>query len=482
MSLQGRVLGGRYALGPRVGAGGMADVYQATDRVLGRTVAVKVLHFPDDRDPEPVTRFQREAKTAAGLSHPNIVAVYDTGADDGLYYIVMEHVDGENLADLLDRQGPLAPATAAQIGWSVCQALAAAHERGLVHRDVKPANVIVSRTGAVKVTDFGIAKAMATTTAGRTGSGPVLGTASYMSPEQAQGQRVDERSDLYSLGCVLYALLTGSPPFVNDTAIGVIWQHVAEEPVPVAERRPDAGPGLTAVVGRALAKRPDDRYQTADAMGDDLERAAGALGAAGVPSRPTAGVTGAATMRRRPALAGWALLGGLVLVVLLLAVLLRGGLQGGERGSGAVAAGSSAGPPPSTPPPPTTVATTTARTVTSTTARSSTTTTTGASTTTPKPPPTRPGLPAALADLTEVLTAGVLDGTVTPHAHDDLVHGARDVVTVVRAGDDAEARKKIDGLGRKTEELIDKGEIKPAAAGRVRDAVAAFGAAAERAI
>jgi len=207
----------------------MASVYWATDRVLQRTVAVKVLGPPYDQDPAFVDRFRHEARAAAGLSHPNIVAVFDRGSAAGVHYLVMEYVQGETLAGTLRRQGVLEPRRAAEVGrrW-VCEALEAAHARGLVHRDIKPANVLVSRAGLVKVADFGIAKAAATPTL--TGSRGLLGTAAYLSPEQAQGGPVDARSDLYALGCVLYELLTGAPPFVADSPLVAVARQVPGRP------------------------------------------------------------------------------------------------------------------------------------------------------------------------------------------------------------------------------------------------------------
>ena len=502
MSIQGRVLGGRYVLGSKLGTGGMASVYKATDRMLRRTVAVKVLHFPYDEDPAFVPRFQREARTTARLSHPNIVTVFDTGSDDDLYYIVMEYVDGDDLATLIGREGAQAPATAAQIAWSVCQALAAAHENGLVHRDVKPGNIIVSRAGAVKVTDFGIAKAMASATTNRTGSGSVLGTASYMSPEQAQGRGVDERSDLYSLGCVLYELLAGAPPFVNDTAMGVIWHHVTEDPDPLAVRRPGIDAGLAAVVGKALAKQPAERYQTAQAMGEDLERVIATLAPHGGPSPPspteragrqagpalpalssTAAEAGAAaTGRGRQGRLGWLLVAGLALVAVLLVALLRdGGSPAGDRGAGT--AGTIV--PATTLPPTTALSAATAPSTTAPVTTRPSTTSPGSPTSaaSSRPPaPTRLSLPAALANLTEVLAAGRLEGTVAPPAYDDLVHKAEDVVIAVQKGDDEEARKKLQDLNESTDERIAKGEISPAAAGGVREAVADLNVAAARAM
>src|SRR5919197_1698044 len=286
MTRHGQVLAGRYELGPLLGVGGMASVYQATDRLLDRTVAVKVLGPPYDQDPALVERFRDEARVAAGLSHPNIVAVFDSGSEAGVQYLVMEYVQGETLADTLRRQGVLAPRRAAEVGRRVCEALEAAHARGLVHRDVKPANVLVSRAGQVKVADFGIASAAATPTL--TDGGIVLGTAAYLSPEQAQGGPVDARSDVYALGCVLYELLTGTPPFMPDSPAGVAARQAAQAPAPPSRRNPQVGPELDAVVMTALAKQPPRRYQTAWAMGQDLERIVGGGGDGAVGLRPAA--------------------------------------------------------------------------------------------------------------------------------------------------------------------------------------------------
>jgi eukaryotic-like serine/threonine-protein kinase len=269
MTLQGRVLGGRYALGARVGVGGMGQVYRARDRVLERTVAVNVLSAGSTDDLELVARFGREARAAAALNHPNIVAVFDSGVDGDLQYLVMEYVEGQSLAGLLRRERPLGPRRVAEAGRQVCQALAAAHAAGLVHRDITPANVLVDPAGLVKVADFGIAKLAPATT--MTGD-KVLGTAAYLAPEQAQGRPVDGRSDLYSLGCVLYALLTGAPPFAGDSPVAMAARHVTEQPTPPSHHNPRVGPALEAVVLTALAKAPADRYQSAAAMAQDLER------------------------------------------------------------------------------------------------------------------------------------------------------------------------------------------------------------------
>jgi serine/threonine protein kinase len=215
MTLQGQVLAGRYALGGLLGAGGMGQVYRVRDRVLERTVAVKVLSPAATQDLALVARFDREARAAAALHHPNIVTVFDSGTHGDLHYLVMEYVDGQSLAGLLRQEGVLEPRRAAEVGCQVCQALAAAHAGGLVHRDITPGNVLVDQEGLVKVADFGIAKLTAATT--MTGDGMLLGTAAYLAPEQAQGRPVDGRSDLYGLGCVLYELVTGAPPFAGDS-------------------------------------------------------------------------------------------------------------------------------------------------------------------------------------------------------------------------------------------------------------------------
>ena len=259
MTLQGRVLAGRYALGAPLGAGGMGQVYRARDRVLERTVAVKVLSPAATQDRALVARFGREARAAAALHHPNIVAVFDSGAHGDLQYLVMEYVDGQSLARLLRQEGMLEPRRAAEVGRQVCQALAAAHAAGLVHRDITPGNLLVDPAGLVKVADFGIAKLAAAST--MTGDGMLLGTAAYLSPEQAQGRPVDGRSDLYALGCVLYELVTGAPPFAGDSSVAVAARQVTEQPIPPSDRNPRVSPALEAVVLTALAKDPADRYR-----------------------------------------------------------------------------------------------------------------------------------------------------------------------------------------------------------------------------
>ncbi|MFJ5305185.1 Stk1 family PASTA domain-containing Ser/Thr kinase [Streptomyces sp. NPDC088350] len=270
-----RRLGGRYELGQVLGRGGMAEVYLAHDTRLGRTVAVKTLRVDLARDPSFQARFRREAQSAASLNHPAIVAVYDTGEDyvDGVSipYIVMEYVDGSTLRELLHSGRKLLPERAMEMTIGILQALEYSHRNGIVHRDIKPANVMLTRTGQVKVMDFGIARAMGDSGMTMTQTSAVIGTAQYLSPEQAKGEQVDARSDLYSTGCLLYELLTVRPPFVGDSPVAVAYQHVREEAQPPSVFDPEITPEMDAIVLRALVKDPNYRYQSADDMRLDIE-------------------------------------------------------------------------------------------------------------------------------------------------------------------------------------------------------------------
>ncbi|SES27896.1 serine/threonine protein kinase [Streptomyces sp. yr375] len=270
-----RRLGGRYELGHVLGRGGMAEVYLAHDTRLGRTVAVKTLRADLARDPSFQARFRREAQSAASLNHPAIVAVYDTGEDyiDGVSipYIVMEYVDGSTLRELLHSGRKLLPERTLEMTIGILQALEYSHRAGIVHRDIKPANVMLTRNGQVKVMDFGIARAMGDSGMTMTQTSAVIGTAQYLSPEQAKGEQVDARSDLYSAGCLLYELLTVRPPFVGDSPVAVAYQHVREEPQPPSVFDPELTPEMDAIVLKALVKDPDYRYQSADEMRLDIE-------------------------------------------------------------------------------------------------------------------------------------------------------------------------------------------------------------------
>ncbi|MFF0552190.1 Stk1 family PASTA domain-containing Ser/Thr kinase [Streptomyces sp. NPDC004311] len=288
-----RRLGGRYELSHVLGRGGMAEVYLAHDTRLGRTVAVKTLRADLARDPSFQARFRREAQSAASLNHPAIVAVYDTGEDYvdniSIPYIVMEYVDGSTLRELLHSGRKLLPERTLEMCIGILQALEYSHRAGIVHRDIKPANVMLTRTGQVKVMDFGIARAMGDSGMTMTQTAAVIGTAQYLSPEQAKGEQVDARSDLYSAGCLLYELLCVRPPFVGDSPVAVAYQHVREEPQPPSNFDPEITPEMDAIVLKALVKDPDYRYQSADEMRADIEAcldgqpvaAAATMGAAG---------------------------------------------------------------------------------------------------------------------------------------------------------------------------------------------------------
>jgi eukaryotic-like serine/threonine-protein kinase len=481
MDLEGRILDGRYQLGSLLGVGGMARVYLATDRVLERQVAVKVLSPSDAQDPLFVERFRREARAAARLSHPNIVAVFDSGSDADQPYLVMEYVPGQSLAQLLARQGRLAPRRAVELAIQVSAALAAAHAQGLVHRDIKPANVLVGPDGQVKVTDFGIVKASAATTL--TGTGTVLGTAAYLSPEQAQGHPVDARSDLYGLGCVLYELLCGSPPFgsgADRSLVAVATRHVREPPEPPSLRNPQVDPALDAVVLTALAKDPAQRYQSATDMQEALQGVLAGDAAAAVATEPfpeplgrpgttpTAIGPAAGDDGRGPGWPRWALLAaGTALGIALVIVLLWPG--GGDTPAWLPEAGSGASPATSAP-----------------------SQTTPASTA--PPAPSAPGVPAALANLTAVITTARQQGTAD-QAAEKLVDQAADLANALEAGrkdnrghdkDDGkgkgqQAAKKLAEFQRTVDELIGEGNIRPPATTQIQQAVAQLGQAVQQA-
>ena len=276
-----RVIAGRYEVGALLGYGGMAEVHQATDLRLGRTVAIKILRPDLSRDSLFQSRFRREAKAAGSLNHPSIVAVYDTGEEqdgsDLVPYIVMEFIDGRTLREILRVERRIEPSRAMEIVAEVCAALDFSHRAGIVHRDVKPANVMITRAGAVKVMDFGIARAVADSAATMTQTAAVIGTAQYLSPEQARGETVDARSDVYSTGCLLYELVTGNPPFQGDSPVAVAYQHVRETaPVP-SSLNPAVPRPLDSIVMKALAKNPMNRYQSAAEMRSDLQRGLASL-------------------------------------------------------------------------------------------------------------------------------------------------------------------------------------------------------------
>jgi serine/threonine-protein kinase len=293
------VFNDRYEIHSRIGRGGMADVFLARDRLLDRPVAIKVL-FPEyAADPSFVERFRREATAASNLNHPNIVGVYDFGRQGGTYFMVMEYVNGRTVADILRSDGSLLPQRAADIASDVAAALGFAHRNGVVHRDVKPANILVSTTGAVKVADFGIARAMnAATEQDLTQAGAVMGTATYFSPEQAQGGNPDPRSDLYSLGIVMYEMVAGRPPFQGDNPVAIAYKQVHEAPPPLHEAAPGVPAPYDAIVMKLLAKSPTARYPSADDLRTDLRRFR-----EGLPVAALAGAGAAAATTMAPTVA-----------------------------------------------------------------------------------------------------------------------------------------------------------------------------------
>jgi eukaryotic-like serine/threonine-protein kinase len=288
---QPRLLGDRYELDGVVGRGGMAEVYRARDLRLDRTVAIKTLRTDLARDATFQARFRREAQSSASLNNPSIVAVYDTGEDlsSGLPvpFIVMEFVDGRTVRDLLIEGHRLLPERTLEIVSGVLRALEYSHQAGIVHRDIKPGNVMVTRNGDIKVMDFGIARAMNDEQATMTQTAQVIGTAQYLSPEQARGERVDARSDLYSTGCLMYELLTGRPPFTGDSPVAIAYQHVRENPIPPSQIDPSLPPWADSIVLKAMAKAPSDRYQSATEMQADIQRAASGMQVAAAMQPPT---------------------------------------------------------------------------------------------------------------------------------------------------------------------------------------------------
>ena len=336
-----RLLGGRYEIGHVLGYGGMAEVHMGRDHRLGRDVAIKVLRSDLARDPGFQARFRREAQNAAALNHPAIVSVYDTGEDDNgrdpypVPFIVMEYVEGHTLKEVLTAETRLMPQRAMEITADICAALDFSHRHGIIHRDIKPGNVMLTPQGAVKVMDFGIARAITSASSQMTATSAVIGTAQYLSPEQARGETVDARSDVYSTGCLLYELLVGEPPFTGDNPVSVAYQHVREDPVPPSERNPEISSIIDSIVLKAMAKNPINRYQSAGEMRADLLRAAAGRPVAATPVMPsserTAVLGGGAATRVVPGAGGYHTAGaqggapdkrrGTVIAVAVLAVL-----------------------------------------------------------------------------------------------------------------------------------------------------------------
>jgi eukaryotic-like serine/threonine-protein kinase len=448
----GTVLADRYAVGELLGRGGMAEVYLATDRVLDRPVAVKVLGSWLADDGTFVERFRREALAAARISHPSLVAVFDAGSEDDVHFIVMEHVPGETLADVLRGEGRIEPGRATRIAASVGDALAVAHAARIVHRDVKPANVMLTTDGRIKLMDLGIARGLDGEDITRTSS--ILGTAGYVSPEQARGEPVDHRSDIYSLGCVLYEMLTGRQPFEGDNPVAVAYQHVHDAPTPPSSLEPSVPPALEAVVLRAMEKDPADRYQsavemtaafedrTAPAPAADATRPlpaavpATSAAAGDIPTRPTDALPRRADRpppRRR--LVPLLIAAGALALLAGLAFALLGGEDPPDGATGSPSPSSSRSP--------------------SSTSSPSSSPTPTASTT---PPPLEP-LQAAVVAIQDVVSEGVADGRISEKAAREIAKGLEESLEKFTDGDAEEAIHKLEDLEEKVDELLEHEEI-----------------------
>jgi serine/threonine protein kinase len=461
-----RLLSNRYRIEDLLGVGGMARVFRGTDLVLGRTVAIKVLADHLARDPRSVERFRREAQAAAGLSHPGIVSVYDTGSDGDDHYIVMEHISGRTLADLEAEVGRFPPERAAEIAEAVASALAHAHGKGIVHRDIKPGNIMITPSGEVKVMDFGIARALGGQSFTQTAT--VLGTATYFSPEQAMGERVDARSDLYALGVVLYEMLAGRAPFAGDSPVSVAYQHVREQPEPPSRWNPDVDSELESIVLKSMAKDREVRYQSAEEMQRELRRLRGRVASAGAavasadrtieqaPVEQTAVLPPvppsrrAARRRRRAPV--------LITLLALLASALVGGLilaSGSRSPSDRSNATPSSSPSPATRPSGTTVA---------------------------SPSPDRPtSIQGAVAQLELILNQGLSQGELTARAAKEI---EKDVEESLREFPNGSLDKALEKLGKAEEkvgEFEGKGEIMAARADLIRRGISDLAAAMQAA-
>ncbi len=458
-------MAGRYELAEVIGRGGMGRVYHATDRVLGRAVAVKMLPgVLADQDPTSVARFEREARAAAALSHPAVVAVYDAGADETSRFIVMELIAGRSLEAILRDEGPLDPDRASGIAAQVADALAAAHAAGIVHRDVKPANVMVAPDGSAKVLDFGIARAMDSTTLTETAS--VVGTAAYMSPEQALGKPADERSDIYSLGCVLYALLTGNPPFTGDGAAAILNQHanVVPRPPRIAESR--VSPELDALVMRMLAKSPDERPQTAAEVRDQLTFPSRGRSAPPAVTAPTARLDPTTATRVLPPAVRrdrrWLILAGAIAAVVLVIAVAALASGGGSPHAATNASRAATATTHKT------VAHTTrpTTTVSASTDRGASTSTTSAS---QKPRPST--VSGAAGALTAVATQDVQSGTIDQQAAQQITNGLSNVLNPYEMGNTTNAQQQLTNLSQQVAMLEQHGDITPAARPGINDAL-----------
>lgn len=450
----GDLLAGRYRLDERLGAGGMAQVFRAQDEELHRDVAVKILapHLLDD--PNARERFRREARSAAALTHPHVVTLFDTVVDGDEQFLVMELVDGPSLADRLSA-GPMSEAEALRITDDVAAALEVAHARGLIHCDIKPANLLLTADGAVKVADFGIARAVDAT---QTTTGQVYGSVPYIAPERAQGLQPDARSDLYALGCVLFEMLTGRPPFAGATPTDTLSQHLHAPPPAPSELRAAVSPGVDAVVSRLLAKDPADRPPDATGLRADLARVAagGAPATATLPLpdlAPTTRVEGLADaptgpVTREPARPGrrrfvWAVIA-LALLAAIGFALARDPVAEVAPAAPTDPTGPAASPTPSATAPSSAPAT--------------------------PPEPTTPE--DAVAELRRLLSAGREDGLITDRGVDEIDKRLAETLKKLGEGKPGDAAKEVQDLRKKVDDLVKEGDVDPGFGDRIQDGVA----------
>jgi hypothetical protein len=469
-----RVLGGRYVLAEVLGTGGMATVWRAHDQVLGREVAIKVLSQQFAADPGFAARFEREARHAASVSHPRLVTVFDSGIDRGTPFLVMELVTGRTLREVLDETGPLPTGQAVAVAAGVCEGLEAAHAAGLVHRDIKPANIMLA-DGEVKILDFGIARADGT--AARTTTGTVLGTPAYLSPEQAAGHPAGPASDLYSLGCVLFEMLTGSPPFTAESQLALAYRQVYEDPGPPSARRPGLPASLDQLTARLLAKAPAARPASAAAARAGL-LAVPAQGGPALPPATPAATPGSRRRLRRPEILLTAAL--TAALAALATVLLTGHGSTRPAGPAPAAAGTTAHTPAATRPATSTRGHAAARPATPTRAPVSRPPESAAPRRAPAPTATAPALPptaTAAAALVGNLQVGVADGQVTQQAGQDLFSHLQPLLFGPPGPDTQQTQNQFTQLVQAYDKHKSQGQITGKAATTVPKAIAALGAA-----
>lgn len=474
-----QLFGNRYRIDGLIAEGGMARVYRGTDTVLGRTVAIKVLSASLAMDPAFVARFQREAQSVASLNHPNLVGVYDIGAEGDYHYIVMEYVQGSTLDAVIREYAPLDAGRVIAIALSVCDGLGAAHMKGIIHRDVKPANIMVEPGGKVKVMDFGIAKSG---TDGHTQVGAVLGTVKYLAPEQAYGRPLDERADIYALGCVIYEMLTGQPPISGDSLMEIAHKLASEQPPPPSALNPEVPAHLDRIVMRALAKDPNDRYSSTASMAMDLRDE---LPAAGAVPAATAVVSSSPTivqspgdrtrvMQQRPVEPPphrWGLLAAALLLLAGGGYFLFSNLLGG------------ADPPAPTPTPSLELSVAPASpTPSPTPSRSPTPSPSPAPSPTPTPSETpdeeeeeeepvptvnRATLQSAAAAIQGVLNSGVASGSISERASDNIMDEVAKVLSEADKGDIDDAATNVDEARQEVAKYLEREEISPSEASAV---------------